>query len=357
MTLFSPVPRWWAWWLRMSGWCNMRLLRHTTRFYPFGSLVKLSFIHFAHWSVFYRIPPGDPKGQRLPYPYLVFQSNFNRGWREYIEAFCYVIPTGVRLNWRGAYGFPSPKPVSRLLDYVDKRFTDPVHFYSAYPDDSTRMVISAIDARRRFEEFAAEGYEPPARFRRTRAASPRVRALGGTPRKAVDTISVLSPIIEGREQELRDLLESLPTGDESPLARLAGTHMARWSIVAPLPRKKSEDTIDSTSYLLFTSWYGGDTSLYVSEMRSHLGELADEIWSKCVAYPGRRDLSQFSAYLTRHSIRPHMAFGGYPDSATEVRASLELRDELVPVVKRQSGADTVALERAWRRAPKRRSFR
>jgi hypothetical protein len=335
----------------------MRLLRHTTRFYPFGSLVRLSFIHFAHWSVFYRIPPGDPKGQRLPHPYLVFQSNFNRGWREYVEAFCYVIPTGVRLNWRGAYGFPSPKPVGPFLEYVDKRFTKSIHHYSAYPDASTRMVISALDARRRFDEFAEEGFEPPTRFRRTRAAPPRVRALGGRPREAVDTISVLCPIIEGRERELKDLLESLPTGDESPLAKLTGTHMARWSIVAPISFKRNDLKIDSTSYLLFTSWYAGDRPVYVREMRSHLGELADEIWNKCVAYPGRRDLSQFSAYLTRHSIRPHLAFGGYPDSVTDVRASLELRDELAPVVKKESGSDTAALERAWRRARRRPLFR
>src|SRR5438105_3578853 len=122
MTLISPVPPWWARLQRVLGWLNTRALRHTTRYYPFASLVQLSFIHFAHWSVFDRIPPGDPSGRRLPHPYLLFQSNFNRGSHEYIEAFCYVIPTGVRLNWGGAYGFPPPKPVSRLLDYVDQRF-------------------------------------------------------------------------------------------------------------------------------------------------------------------------------------------------------------------------------------------
>jgi hypothetical protein len=357
MTLISPIPRWWGRFERILGWGNMRALKHTTNYYPFAQLVKLSFIQFAHWSVFDRIPPGDPQGRRLPHPYLLFQTNFNRGWREYIEAFSYVVPTGVRLNWRCAYGFPPPRPVSRLLDYVEPRFTEAIHFYSAYPDASTRMVISALDARRAFNEFAAVGREAPARFLPDRPTSRRGRALGGTPRQPAETISVLSPILEGREDVLKRRLEALPEGAESPLARVTGTHMARWSIVSPLPYKDTEEKIDSTSYLLFTSWYEGDTSAYTRALRSQLDDLADELWGNCVAYPGKSDLGEFWTYLIRHSIKPHLAFGGYPDSVSEVLAALELRDELDPMVVKQSGLDTVELERARRGASKKRRFR
>ena len=357
MTLISPIPRWWARLERILGWANMRALKHTTNYYPFAQLVKLSFIQFAHWSVFDRIPAGDPQGRRLPHPYLLFQTNFNRGWSEYIEAFSYVVPTGVRANWRCAYGFPPPRPVSRFLDYVEPRFTDAIHYYCAYPEATTRMVISALDARRAFNEFAGVGRAAPARFLPDRATSLRGRALGGNPREPAETISVLSPILEGREDGLKRLLEALPEGAQSPLAEVTGTHMARWSIVSPLPYKGTEKMIDSTSYLLFTSWYEGSTSAYTRALRSQLGELADEIWGNCVAYPGTSDLGEFWAYLIRHSVRPHLAFGGYQDSVSEVLAALELRDELASVVVKQSGLDTEALARARRGASKRRRFR
>ena len=235
----------------------MLLLRYSTRFYPFGRLERLSFIHFAHWSILDRIPANDPNGERLPHPYLLFQSNFNRGWREYVEAFCLVVTLGVRANW-GGYGFPRPKPVGPFLEYVDKRFTPALHFYSAYPEASTRTVIKSIDTRRRFYEFAAENYEPPPRYRRKRAKAPRARALSHSfktePR---DTVSAIAPIMPGREEALRSVLESLNNLPASPLENVTGTHMARWSIVAPLPYKGTDRTIDKTSYLLFTSWYEG----------------------------------------------------------------------------------------------------
>jgi hypothetical protein len=357
MTLISPIPRWWGRFERIIGWLNMRALNRGWSYYPFRQLVKLSFIQFAHWSVFDRIPPGDPHGRRLPHAYLVFQTNFNRGAREYIEAFSYVVPTGMRFNWSGAYGFPSPRPVSRLLDYVEPRFTKANHFYCAYPDASTRQVISALDARRAFNRFAAAGREAPERFLDDVPSSRRGRPLGGKSKERTETISVLSPIIAGHEEKLRRLLDDLPDGLDSPLGNVSGTHMARWSIVAPLPFKKSGKTVGSTSYLLFTSWFEGSTSAYTRALRSQLGKLADEIWGNCHGYPDRSDLGAFWSYLIRHSMRPHLAFGGYPDSVSEVQAALQLQDQLTPTVVKQSGLNTVELERARRAERRRRRFR
>src|SRR5947208_3113528 len=174
MTLITPVPPWRARTLRfiwkvtrlwftlgdwLRRWTPLKLWR-----YPFGQLEKLAFIHFAHWSLIDRIPPNSSTARRLDHPYMLFQSNFNRGWREYVEAFCLVIPVAMRLNWRFMYGFPPPKPVGPFMEYVEKRFTKDAHFYSAYPDSSTRMVLSAIEDRHKFNVFAAEASGPPARF-------------------------------------------------------------------------------------------------------------------------------------------------------------------------------------------------
>jgi hypothetical protein len=375
MTLISAVPRRWAWWLRLVWWSTRTTLRYVPQAYPFGRLHRLSFIHFAHWALIYRMPPdGGLQAKRFRHPYLIFQTNFNRGWREYVEGFCYVVPIGLRANWSGArllrayllgnfpgfraYGFPAPQQVGEFLDYVDKRFTPESHSYCAYPDASARGVIAKVDAREKFGVFAGAGTRPPDRFvRPVRGPTP----LGG-PRDKTDTLSVLTPVLPGREETLRKTLEALPSvKDSSPLARVPDTHMARWSVVDPLPYKKGKRAIDSTSYLLFTSWFDGDTAGYIRGLRSHLdrvenldnGNVADAVWGNCAGYPGTGDLDQFRQYLMLHSIKPRLAFAGYPERMTEVRAAVRLGDLLSPHVADAARCSTVDLEEGWRKARKR----
>jgi hypothetical protein len=59
-----------------------------------------------------RWPGGDRRrGERVRYRYLLFESNFNGTWDEYIDAFSEVVPTRMRLIWGSSYGFPGPLPV------------------------------------------------------------------------------------------------------------------------------------------------------------------------------------------------------------------------------------------------------
>ena len=50
-----------------------------------GKLARLSFIHSARWTLVRELPE-----QRLRHPHLFFESNFNGGWEEYIDAFSYL---------------------------------------------------------------------------------------------------------------------------------------------------------------------------------------------------------------------------------------------------------------------------
>jgi hypothetical protein len=349
MTLFSPAPRWRAVLLRLT-WAATRLMLNVggPRVYPFGALRKLAFIHFAHWSLVDRIPANGPNSRKLAHPYILFQTNFNRGWKEYVEGFCLTIPFAMNANWRGGYGFPSPRPVSRFIEYVETRFTPEAHFYCAYPDASTRMVMAATHERSQFNRFAGTVAGPPPRFRRKRTSD---RVSGPVPLgrywQRNDTISVLTPIVGGREKPLEDLLTSLPKGLHSPLASVERTHMARWSVVRPLPYKKTGKAIDPTWYLLFASWFRGSTEAYVRALRKGLGDLADEIWGNCSGYRGWRNEDLFFAYLIEYSIKPRLEFAAYPQSVTGVRAALELHAELTKPVEDGAGKSSVALERAW----------
>jgi hypothetical protein len=345
MTLITPISRWRGFTVRLTWWITKRLLRRYHNIYPFKSLRRLAFIHFAHWSVVKRMPPGARGGRKLRHPYLIFQSNFNRGWREYVEAFALVIPAGVRGNWASVYGFPDPKPVGPFLDYVDKRFTDPSHFYCAYPQSSTRMVLSALEARAKFNAFPAEGSGPPPRFlaRRKYVAGPSL--LGGSRwREPTDTLSVLCPIVQHAECDLKNTLDELNKLHESPFAGVRWTHLARWSVVKPLPYKGTGKAVDPTWYLLFVSWFDGHQSSYIDALREGLGELNDRIWGHCNGYRGCADPDLYRGFLLDHAMHPGLAFAGYQERVTDVRAALELRHKLVRPVVEASELDSRELE-------------
>ena len=44
-------------------------------------------------------------------------------------------------------------------------------------------------------------------------------------------LTVVTPILDGHVQELTEHLEALPEGPGSPLARVPGTHLARWVVM------------------------------------------------------------------------------------------------------------------------------
>ena len=152
VTIISPVHRWWAAWLRIS-WPLADRLAPVKR-----PLLALSFIHFAHWSLVQRMPPGahGARARRLPHPYLLFQSNFNDDLNAYIDAFSLVVPVRMRAMWQGVFGFPGARPVDRFLSFVVARTTPTHYYYCAHPEASSTMIGAALRLSARHRRFLAE---------------------------------------------------------------------------------------------------------------------------------------------------------------------------------------------------------
>jgi hypothetical protein len=149
ITVFSSVNRLGQLWLPLV-FLYARLFPKST-----GTLGRLSFIHFARWTLVRRIPYNGPpqRKETLNYPRLFFESNFNGGWQEYIDAFSHILTTGMKAFWGTSYGFPQPLPTGPFKEYIKENELEASHFYSAYPEATTTMVLAALDLAPALEAF------------------------------------------------------------------------------------------------------------------------------------------------------------------------------------------------------------
>jgi hypothetical protein len=161
MTVFSPV--------RPPGsmlWLNAVFT--LTRTFPglTSTIRELSFIHFARWIIIGRLPDHGQPPDQLRQPLLMFESNYNGTFDQYIDAFASILTLGMTAIWGTSYGFPGPQPVAPFKRYIRANEFVANHYYSAYPTATTTMVKSALALRKPLETFTVRaGTLSPARFK------------------------------------------------------------------------------------------------------------------------------------------------------------------------------------------------
>jgi hypothetical protein len=110
-------------------------------------LVGLSFIHFARWVIVKRHAFPRLAETQLPEniscDYLLFFSNFNGTWNQYIDAFADVLADGLNLVWRWSEKFPLSRPVTAFKRYISLVQFDTDYYYTAYPRATTNDVKAA----------------------------------------------------------------------------------------------------------------------------------------------------------------------------------------------------------------------
>jgi hypothetical protein len=126
-------------------------------------LHRLGFIHFARWILITELP--GPGGRRPLKPvYMFFESNFNGGFDDYIDAFSYVIPGAMRDIFGAAYNFPGPQPATAFKDFIRRHDYEADHFFSAYPEATAADVAGALELQRAFAPLLAGTERDPYRF-------------------------------------------------------------------------------------------------------------------------------------------------------------------------------------------------
>ena len=149
LTTFTPLPRRWSPLVRA-------VLRLKTWSGPDKTLRRLSFIHVAHWVMVDRFP-GETRRRR--YSYLLFVSNFNGSWLDYIDVFSRTVPHKMALLWGSSFGFPGAMPPRPFTDYIRGNDWQLAHYFSAYPGATATEIASALRVREKFESALARPQE------------------------------------------------------------------------------------------------------------------------------------------------------------------------------------------------------
>lgn len=140
MNVVTPMPPW------KSG--VQRLIFAVSRTFPgtLKGLLGLGLIHFARWVTIGRDqwPDLGQGKQSLTYDYMLFVSNFNGTWDQYIDAFSDGIPGGLDLFWYASVKYPHSIPISAFKDYITYNQIETNYYYNATPGASQRDVKSAL---------------------------------------------------------------------------------------------------------------------------------------------------------------------------------------------------------------------
>lgn len=160
MNAVTPMKVWKTWILRVIFW----VLWHVKPLQQ--DLINLSFIEFARWVIIPRdsfpyVGKGQPQ-EALKYDYLLFFSNFNGTWNQYIDAFSAVLAKGLDLIWRWSEKFPGSVPVTIFKEYIARVQFDTDYYFTAYPHATANDLKAAHIVQASFDalEQKAATYTP-----------------------------------------------------------------------------------------------------------------------------------------------------------------------------------------------------
>ncbi len=131
MNVVTPLRWYFAWFNKLIFWVAVTFPQTMI------GLITLSLIHYARWVVigknsFPHLHPDQPK-ENLNYSYMLFLSDFNGSWDQYVDSFTFSIPAGLDMFWKWNIRYPNSVPLTPFHDYIRYNQIDTNHFYSATP--------------------------------------------------------------------------------------------------------------------------------------------------------------------------------------------------------------------------------
>jgi hypothetical protein len=126
-------------------------------------LSDLSMVHFARFAVVSRSSlaffGGNQPKENLHYHYLLFFSNFNGTWNQYIDSFSTAISGDLNGIAVWTEKFPGSVPVTPFKRWIAAAQFDTDYYYSAYPHATVNDVRAAHRVEAALNAFAANAAE------------------------------------------------------------------------------------------------------------------------------------------------------------------------------------------------------
>jgi hypothetical protein len=154
MNVVTPM-RWYTVWMnRFNFWASLKFPQFL------AGLLTLSLIHYARWvivkpSEFPRLSDTQPK-EDLKYCYMIFFSNFNGSWNQYVDSFSAAISGGLDKFWVRSIKYPKSVPMLPFHRYITSNQVWTDHYYNAYPMASSNDIKSAKRLKSTLLTFAAD---------------------------------------------------------------------------------------------------------------------------------------------------------------------------------------------------------
>jgi hypothetical protein len=219
-------------------------------------LAELAFVHFARWTF---LPLPREARRRRGDRCLLFESNFNGSFAEYLDAFATQLKQHMRRIWKGCYGGPDMASTTIFREYARRHESAAEYYYCPYATATVREINAALSLADRVERLvsrAASSVEAErlrAGVEELLAGLGRTRPAGGAGRDplaallalpatlaarmrtllrpaqagGVSAVTVWAPIAAGRLDALREDIEALRRA-EAPIGLEGRTHFARW---------------------------------------------------------------------------------------------------------------------------------
>ena len=159
MNVITPI-RWYTAWLnKLIFWIAMK--RPST----LSGLITLSLIHYARWVIigknqFPHIHADQPK-EDLKYSYMLFFSNFNGSWDQYVDSFTFAIPAGLDMFWKWNLRYPHSVALTPFHKYIQYNQLETTHYYSAYPLAASNDIKAAKKLKSMLIAFDQQWHDAP----------------------------------------------------------------------------------------------------------------------------------------------------------------------------------------------------
>jgi hypothetical protein len=152
MNVVTPMRWWTAWRNRFSFWI-------TVKYPPFiAGLLTLSLIHYARWVIIKpsQFPQLGQPPEDLKYTYMLFCSNFNGSWDQYVDSFSSSISGGLDAYWYGSIKYPKSVPMLSFHRYITSNQIWTDHYYNPYPMATSNDVKAAARVKTNLLSFIAD---------------------------------------------------------------------------------------------------------------------------------------------------------------------------------------------------------